>query len=80
MKVNINSLLALLPIVLDPPVQPDVITTDGGGAFWSHIFAEPKKILSRESFPAGQLRFIFDMDIVATELLFILQLALFVSV
>jgi hypothetical protein len=32
MNVNIICLVALLPIVLEPPVQPEVIEIDGGGA------------------------------------------------
>lgn len=80
MNVNIICLVALLPIVLEPPVQPEVIEIDGGGAARSQILADPKKILSRASFSAGQVRLIFVTVNVVAELLLILHFALFVSV
>ncbi len=55
------------------------MTTDGGGAVWSHILPGPINILSRESFSNGQLRFIWEMVIVEVELLLIFQDTLFVS-
>jgi len=62
---------------LELTVQPEVMTTDGGGAVRSQIFPVPKKILFRESFPEGQLMLICEIVIADGELLIMFQVALF---
>jgi len=47
-----------LPTTLELAVQPELMETEVGDADPSQIFDPPKKILSRESLPAGQLRLI----------------------